>query len=166
MKEFTPQNHREIKFLDNNKTIFLGGTIDNGISANWQSHIVSALSDCDVDIYNPRNKKWDITHNPSDLRNSVLISQIEWELFYLQEVKINLFWFEPNSKSPITLMELGLILGLSRAERPNKHIVIYCPPEFYRFVNVVITAKKIAGITVITDKTKVVDKLKEILNAK
>lgn len=118
---------------DANHTIFLAGTIDQGNSRDWQSEIVAELNGIipdssigDVCFCNPRRPDWD-TDWHSD--HPELVKQIRWELNQLQRSELTLMWIEPNSKSPITLLEMGLF-----ASRDN--LVIGCPDAFYRSTNV------------------------------
>jgi hypothetical protein len=55
----------------------------------------------------------------------------------LEEADLVLMHFEPASKSPITLLELGMF---ARQKRHN--LVISCPAEFWRRGNVEIVAQR------------------------
>lgn len=73
-------------------------------------------------IFNPRR-----IEAPDDIE-----SQIKWELNHLEEADFIIMNILGTSKSPITLMELGLFA------RTGKLIVI-CEENFYRYTNVKIT---------------------------
>lgn len=109
-------------------SIFLAGTIDNGESEDWQNEVIDAFNDLNVDIYNPRRSEWNPEHTQS-LTNNELFRQIDWEHDAMEKADAIIMNFLPNSKSPITLLELGLF---AKSEK----IVVICPDEFYRAGNV------------------------------
>lgn len=119
--------------------VFLAGTIDNGDSIDWQKHTEEYLGDLDITILNPRRNDWDL-NTKSTIDNPDFRKQVEWELDALSNADLIFFYFAPHSKSPITLLELGLY-----AEGSN--IVLVCPEEFWRKGNVDIVAKRY-GISV------------------
>lgn len=112
------------------KKVFLAGTIDDGISRDWQSastflmtKILSAAKD-DTTFYNPRRRHW----NP-EASEEEIEKQIRWEIHKMDDSDIILMNFLPESKSPITLLELGHYVG-------KKKMIVACPKEFYRYTNV------------------------------
>ncbi len=60
-------------------SVFLGGTIDNGNSEDWQDKVCQKLIDFDINIYNPRRNKWEGSWEQS-IENIDLKNQIMWEL--------------------------------------------------------------------------------------
>jgi len=127
-------------------TVFLAGTIDNGASRDWQQEAYNILNKLEkpVHVYNPRRDDWDPSLEPS-ASNKVFREQVEWELDYLEEVDTIFMHFEPGSKSPITLLELGMWL-----ERDPYKLIVSCPDGFWRKGNVDITCKR-AGVLVFDD---------------
>lgn len=115
-------------------SIFLAGTIDMGTSKDWQQEVIEILHPNPMSdychIYNPRRKEWDSSWE-QDITNPHFYQQVNWELNALERANIIFFNFLPESKSPITLMELGLFIG-----RKDKRIIVCCPKEFYRSGNV------------------------------
>ena len=116
-----------IEIKDGPRKIFLAGTIDNGDSKNWQEEICALLK-CrnDIIVFNPRRIPW------SD--NNDIQEQIRWELKRLEESDIILMNILPGSKSPITLLELGLFARSGKLR-------VFCNDGFYRFDNVKITCE-------------------------
>ena len=111
--------------------IFLGGTIDNGASLDWQKALISELNSEDtkkpIMIYNPRREDWPDSNDKDEIKK-----QINWELYHLERADLIVMNILGNSKSPISLMELGL-------HTRNNKLLVFCPPTFYRFDNVKIT---------------------------
>lgn len=125
---------KEVSIYNSNKTIFLAGTIDNNESVDWQSKACESLEKYDLNIYNPRRDKWDGSSEQS-IKNKDLVNQIEWELHALKKSDFILMNILGDSKSPITLLELGL-------HAHSGKLMVACPKEFYRYPNIYVTCKK------------------------
>ncbi len=141
-----------------NKTIFLAGTIDNGNSEDWQSDFGVFCLDIGLDVCNPRRKDW----NPDakqEKNDPYFREQVVWELKCMNWADIVFFHFSPNSKSPVTLLELGLILSKKWGKA-----FIYCPPGFYRKGNVDITCE-FHGIKVFESLEEIKIALKNHVNS-
>ena len=115
------------------KSVFLAGTIDNGDSLNWQDKVIIELINLgvkDLEIYNPRREHWNSNPSKEDLEY-----QIKWEQDHLDKSDIIAMVLLDDSKSPISLLELGLYA------KENK-LIVFCTPKFYRFDNVRLTCEK------------------------
>ena len=114
------------------KSVFLAGTIDNGDSLNWQDKVIIELINLGVDceIYNPRREHWNSNPTKEELEK-----QIEWEQDHLDRANMIVMVLLDDSKSPISLLELGLYA------KENK-LIVFCTPNFYRFDNIRMTCKK------------------------
>jgi hypothetical protein len=125
------------------KMVFLAGSIEMGAAVDWQKAVIEKLKDLPVTILNPRRLDWDSSwkqgQNEQPFRDQVL-----WELSSIAKADVIFFYFDPNTKSPISLMELGLCLG------GDRKVVVCCPPTFYRQANVAITCE-INGTTIYED---------------
>lgn len=119
--------------------IFLAGSIEMGKAVDWQTKLSEDLSEFDVDIYNPRRDAWDATWEQI-VTNDNFTNQVTWELDHLDAANAIVFYFDENSKSPITLLELGLYVN------SGKPLFICCPPKFWRRGNVEIVCDRF-GIT-------------------
>ncbi|MCP4439683.1 MAG: hypothetical protein GY810_12130 [Aureispira sp.] len=108
--------------------LFLAGTIDMGKSEDWQSFIGNKLSDLDIIILNPRRDDWDSSWK-QEIDNKQFRDQVDWELDGLDCADYIFFHFEPDSKSPITLLELGLYAN-------SKKCLVHCPNGFWRKGNI------------------------------
>lgn len=125
---------KKLELESKSKSIFLAGSIEMGTAENWQEMIEKELKDVEVTIYNPRRDDWDSSGEQS-IDNDKFREQVEWELDYLESVDVIVLYFDPNTKSPISLLELGLFA------RSNK-MVVYCTQEFWRKGNVDIVCEK------------------------
>lgn len=123
-----------------NVTVFLAGSIEMGGAEDWQSVAVRELADYDVHILNPRRFNWDASWEQK-ITNSQFKEQVEWELSGLDEADIIFMNFVPGTKSPITLLEFGLVVGAHSAKsfEPDSNIVICCPDGFWRKGNIDVT---------------------------
>src|SRR6478736_592421 len=105
---------QKYKFERYNCTVFLGGSIEMGAAEDWQVEITDLIEkNCDnVTILNPRRDNWDPSWKQSK-DNPLFKEQVTWELDGLENSDIQIFYFAPNTKSPITLLELGLFAAQS-----------------------------------------------------
>ena len=111
-----------------NQSIFLAGTIDDGKSEDWQSKLIKEFSEYNITILNPRRNNW------GDLSDNELRKQITWELDHLEKADIIFMYIIGTSKSPISLLEMGIHIKDSK-------LIVVCEPEFYRNENVKITCE-------------------------
>ena len=115
-------------------SIFLAGSIDMGLAEDWQSVIENELDDHNVTIYNPRRDSWDSSWVQS-IHNEEFREQVEWELDHLDKSDVIVMYFDENTKSPISLLELGLYASSGK-------MIVYCPEGFWRKGNVDIVAQR------------------------
>lgn len=109
-------------------SFFLAGSIDMGAALDWQTEVCKSLDSQNVVILNPRRPQWDSTWRQT-LDEPRFVEQVEWELQGQETVDKILMYFHPDSKAPITLLELGLFAHSGR-------IVVCCPFGFWRKGNV------------------------------
>lgn len=126
-----PQNRDDIS----GPIIFLAGSIEMGNAELWQDKVSSALSEYECTILNPRRDDWDSSWEQT-IKNDNFREQVEWELSSLDMSDIIFFYFDPNTKSPISLMELGKYID------EGKKLFVVCPDGFWRKGNVEIICNK------------------------
>ena len=128
--------------------IFLAGSIEQGKAENWQDRLIKDIESLQLpdnlqqnhswrsslSIYNPRRPDWN-PNLPQDAMNATLNEQINWELDHLEKADIVCLYLDPQTTSPISLLELGIHI------RSGK-LVVCCPPGFYRKANIDITCRK------------------------
>ena len=86
------------------RSLFLAGGLTN--CPDWRKEVVEALADYEVDLLNPRRDNFDVT-NPIMEQE-----QIEWEHLNILQADAHVFWFCEETVCPITLFELGKVVGL------------------------------------------------------
>lgn len=118
---------------DGKVAVFLGGSIDMGAAEDWQDRLAKDLSHFGdhLVLINPRRDDWDSSWVQDPTPGTQFFEQVSWELYHQEHAKAVIYYFAANSKSPITLLELGLF-GLAS---PDSTLVC-CPKEFYRYGNV------------------------------
>lgn len=131
---------------DSQPCIFLAGSIEMGVAENWQTRIANDLKDEDVILLNPRRDDWDSSWVQS-MSDPKFSEQVNWELDHINAADIIIFYFDPTTKSPITLMELGYIIGQSADHYGSygygtENIIVCCPDGFWRKGNVEIMCSR------------------------
>lgn len=117
-------------------TVFLAGSIEMGAAVKWQDEVVDQLSllDFDLVVFNPRRDDWDSSWVQS-IDNPQFAEQVNWEIEHLTKSDIVFFYFSGDTKSPITLMELGIVAGMQMQHR-SSDVIVVCEPNFWRKGNV------------------------------
>lgn len=126
---------------DDKYKVFLGGSIDMNKAERWQEKIVQYLDDEDLLFLNPRRNDFDPSLEQS-IHCKEFVEQVEWELSALEKSDMIIFYFDPNGKAPVTMLELGLYC------KSNKKIIVCCRDGFWRKGNVDIVCNRY-GITTI-----------------
>ena len=138
------------------RSVFLAGSIEMGQAEPWQSEVEHALRDLDVVILNPRRADWDASWKQT-VEDPQFRAQVEWELAALELAALVLMYFAPGTKSPITLLELGLFA------RSGK-LVVCCPEGYWRKGNVDIVCARYAA-EMVPDLGALVRRARELLGA-
>jgi hypothetical protein len=131
--------HPPKELSHNGTTVFLAGSIEMGKASEWQVKIEEEVEkrmkdDQVITIFNPRRKDWDSSWEQS-IDNDNFRGQVEWELDGLEAADKIVVYIDPDTKSAITLMELGLHTNSNK-------MCVCCPEAFYRKGNVDIVCNK------------------------
>lgn len=113
------------------KKIFLAGTIEMGESHNWQNDVINHFNKfeyTDISVLNPRRATWNVGWEQS-FEAPEFFQQVSWEMDAMDKADIIIMNLLPDSKSPISLLELGLMAD-------SRKLFVSCPDEFYRKGNV------------------------------
>lgn len=137
-------------------TVFLAGSIEMGTAKNWQLDMEKELSSFDVVVFNPRRDDWDSGWF-QEQKNDQFNHQVNWELNNIEEAKIIFFYFAPETKSPITLLELGLSINKPR-------VVVCCPDGFWRKGNIDIVCAR-HSVPVYNNLDEAIGALKTMIRA-
>lgn len=116
------------------QTIFLAGSIEMGAAEDWQSKVVNHFKDWQLTFFNPRRESWDSSWK-QEQRVDQFNQQVNWELNHLESCDTIFMYFDPASKSPISLMELGLFANSGK-------MIVCCPDGFWRKGNVEIVCHR------------------------
>ena len=115
------------------RTVFLAGSIEMGAAVDWQAEVVNALCDLDVVVLNPRRERWDSSW-PQSIDFGPFREQVEWELQAQEMASLILFYFAPETRSPVTLLELGLAV--------KRKAIVCCPEGYFRKGNVDVVCRR------------------------
>ena len=115
-------------------SVFLAGSIEMGAAEDWQTRAGATLEAAGFHVLSPRRDDWDSTWVQS-IDNPQFREQVEWELEYLEGADYILLYLCPDTKSPISLLELGLFASSGR-------LTVACPAGFWRKGNVEIVCHR------------------------
>jgi hypothetical protein len=124
MVEIKPPNSGEIQ----GSTVFLAGSIEMGVAEDWQTKVANRFEKHQVTLYNPRRDEWDSSWK-QEQKESKFNEQVNWEMNNLEDCDIIFMYFDPGTKSPISLLELGL-------HADSGKMIVVCPDGFWRKGNV------------------------------
>jgi len=132
-------------------SVFLAGSIEMGAAENWQTRIVNECKDDRVIFYNPRRDDWDSSWKQTK-DDPQFSEQVRWELDHLEKADLIVMYFDPNTKSPITLLELGI-------HAQGAAMIVCCPEGFYRKGNVDIVCDRY-GIAQVETLDEIIHRIK------
>jgi hypothetical protein len=110
------------------KSIFLAGSIEMGLAEDWQNQLGEWLIDKNYNIFNPRRADWDSSWNQT-YEDPNFNQQVKWEMNALEKSDYIIMYLDPQTKSPISLLELGL-------HAASEKLFVVCPDGFWRKGNV------------------------------
>lgn len=114
--------------------VFLAGSIEQGRAEPWQERVTEAWRQRTGTLLNPRRPEWDASWRQS-IEEPRFREQVEWELDALERSDSILMYFDPATKAPVTLLELGLFARSGKLR-------IACPPGYWRRGNVEVVAAR------------------------
>jgi hypothetical protein len=114
--------------------VFLAGSIEMGKAVDWQTEIAEKCKDVDVTFFNPRRDDWGSSWVQS-IDNDNFREQVQWELDSMEKAKKIVIYFDKDTQSPITLLELGL-------HAKDGKMCVCCPEGFWRKGNVEIVCDR------------------------
>ncbi|WP_438712074.1 nucleoside 2-deoxyribosyltransferase domain-containing protein [Aquimarina muelleri] len=134
--------------INNQYSIFLAGSIEGDTATKWQDMVIENLSNEKGILLNPRRLSWD-TSWKQEIENPKFKEQVTWELDALEQADRIIMYFDPATKSPISLLELGLFAKSGK-------LLVCCPKGFWRKGNVDIVCERY--------KVDQVNNLEELIN--
>ncbi len=135
-------------------TVFLAGSIEGDAAENWQKMVIDSLLNEKLNVLNPRRPSWDNSWK-QEIENPEFYKQVNWELEGLENADLIIMYFDRDTKSPISLLELGLFAR-------SKKIIVCCPKGFWRKGNVDIVCERY-GISQVENISDLVDYVKKKL---
>lgn len=132
-KSIEIQAPNQLKLKHNFTSIFLAGSIEMGKAEEWQKEIVESVPDKAYIFFNPRRDDWDSTWTQKKSDKNFR-QQVEWELEALEVADYIVMYFDPETQSPISMLELGL-------HAREKKLIVICPEGFWKKGNIDITCE-------------------------
>jgi hypothetical protein len=135
-------------------TVFTAGSIEMGDAVNWQPLMADLLRNLPITVCNPRKGHWDqsITQQAKD---KYFKQQVDWELDALEQADVICFFFDINTKSPVSLLELGLWAASDK-------VIVCCGDKYWKSGNVHLTCERY-GVTCVKTFAELVPKVTAML---
>jgi len=115
-------------------SLFLAGSIEQDKAERWQDYLIQKFDNKHVEIFNPRRKEWNSAWK-EDISNPDFYEQVCWELEAQEKAALIAMYFDPNTKSPVSMLELGLFAHTGK-------LVVCCPQGYWKKGNVDIVCEK------------------------
>ena len=111
--------------------------------------------DFDICILNPRRDDYDAGQKQS-IDNPYFKEQVTWELDGLDRADLIVMYLQPDTLSPISMMEIGIYINTLDW---NKQMVICCPDGFWRRGNIEILVDRYPFHCKLVDNFEELEKL-------
>lgn len=141
-------------------TVFLAGSIEMGAAEPWQSKLIAELENFPITFLNPRRDDWDSSWVQS-IHNEQFNEQVNWELKGLENANHVIFYFDPATQSPITLLELGFLAGGNWAMKKSPNVTVCCPEGYWRRGNIEVVCDRY-GFSLCSNIEELIYKLKKV----
>jgi hypothetical protein len=138
-------------------SLFTAGSIEMGAAIQWQQRLVEHLQDLPLTVTNPRRGQWDPAVD-AKAKDPKFRGQVIWELDALTAATVICYFFDVDTISPVTLMELGLWAHSGK-------IIVCCKEEFWREGNVKLVCERY-NIPFVRSFEMLVPAVKEMLERK
>jgi hypothetical protein len=135
MHLYTAPEHVPFTVIEHTACIFLAGSINMGKAIDWQAKVIDALQNTDVAVFNPRRVQWDPSWTQS-INNPDFNTQVNWELDQLVSSDLVFFYFQGDTLSPVSLMELGITVAAGYTA------IVVAEPNFWRRGNIEVVCKR------------------------
>jgi hypothetical protein len=138
-------------------SLFTAGSIEMGAAIQWQERLVEHLQDLPLTVTNPRRGHWDPNVNAKAVDPNFR-GQVIWELDALTAATVICYFFDVDTISPVTLMELGLWAHSGK-------IIVCCDDRFWREGNVKLVCERY-NIPFVRSFENLVPAIREMLERK
>lgn len=118
------------------KTVFLGGSIEMGKAELWQPRVGQRFVAEGFDVFDPRRKDWNSDWTQDPTPGTPFHQQVTWELDHLERADLVYFFLTGDGPAIVSMLEIGLMLAA------HKNVVLHVAPSYMRRGNIVITAKR------------------------
>src|SRR5262249_54765224 len=107
----------------------------------------------DIVILNPRRDEWDESWAQT-IHDAKFREQVEWELSAQEQATLIAMYFAPQTRSPVTLLELGLFAHSGK-------VIVACPEGFWRKGNIEVVCFRY-GIPLVASLAELIARVREV----
>lgn len=128
-----------------------------GKAEDWQTRLAGYFNDSRVTFWNPRRDDWDSSWVQDPSEGTQFHEQVAWELAAQDDADFIVYYFDPDTQAPITLLELG-----SYGTKNPKNVIVCCPEGYFRKGNVVMFCNH-HGVKLVDTFNELVDNLSKVI---
>jgi hypothetical protein len=141
MKYLTADTEFPIELIKNDIipcSLFIGGTIDDGKSWDFQKYVTETLKNLPISnkliILNPRDSDWDLTIKQTDSEPKFR-KQVNWEQDGLKYSSLIFMHFIGGSRSIISMSELGQYCNSGK-------LIVSADPNYFKRGNIEVLSRR------------------------
>jgi hypothetical protein len=138
-------------------SVFTAGSIEMGSAIQWQTTLVKYLKDLPIIVTNPRRGHWNPNINAKK-DDKDFFDQVKWELDSLTRADVIVFFFDCNTSSPVTLLELGLWAKSGK-------VIVCCDQRYWRQSNVHMVCERY-NVPLVSSFHKLIPALRKFMEIK
>ena len=107
------------------RSLYLAGPFEGG---EWRDDVITAMSDLDVDIYDPRNGVWE-TPAALDLTAGAFAGMLDWQLANAEQARVVIVWLPAGASAMTATLQLGYLAGQTRRAAKGSTQAIHIRPD-------------------------------------
>jgi hypothetical protein len=102
------------------RSLYLAGPFEGG---EWRDDVITAMSDLDVDIYDPRNGVWE-TPAALDLAAGAFAGMLDWQLANAEQARVVIVWLPAGASAMTATLQLGYLAAKRGGPKKGSTVII------------------------------------------
>jgi hypothetical protein len=102
------------------RSLYLAGPFEAG---EWRDEVITALSDLDVDFYDPRNGIWE-TPAALDVPAGSFAGMLSWQLENAEQARVVIAWLPPGVPAMTATLQLGYLSAKRGGPKKGSTVIV------------------------------------------